>query len=148
MVTQTCAGLIRRRIAAIAFMTVIASAAALILFLISPSMDDASKQSPRKIQVTLGETVRDFMLLNGLSGEVGRADAPDADNYGIALDVIADTGPIIFGDHWIGRGAAPRSDPLRLVVTPRKPPPAICMTTSLLVFTHLLGHPNIFQAYS
>ena len=64
-------------------------------------MDDPSKSPPREIEISLGETVRDFMQANHLPAENGRPDVPDVNNYGVALDVIADTGPIIFGDHWI-----------------------------------------------
>jgi len=64
-------------------------------------MDDPSTLPPRKMQIALGETVRDFMQVNGLPAEDGRVDTPDHNHYAVALDVIADTGPIIFGDHWI-----------------------------------------------
>ena len=70
-------------------------------FFRSASMDDPSKYPPRPMQISLGQTVRDFMQVNGLSAERGRVDTPDRNNYGVALDVISDTGPIVFGDHWI-----------------------------------------------
>lgn len=70
-------------------------------FLRAPAMDDPSKHPPREIQISLGQTVRDFIQTNGLPIETGHVSTPDRDNYGVAVDVIADTSPIIFGDHWI-----------------------------------------------
>ena len=67
----------------------------------SPAMDDPSKLPPRKLQIALGQTVRDFMQTNGLLAQSGRSAMPDVNSYAVALDVIADTSPIIFGDHWI-----------------------------------------------
>lgn len=67
----------------------------------APAMDDPSKLPPRKLQIALGQTVRDFMQTNGLPAQSGRSAMPDVNNYAVALDVIADTSPIIFGDHWI-----------------------------------------------
>ncbi len=67
----------------------------------SAPMDDPSKLPPRKMQIALGQTLRDFMQVNGLPAENGRVDTPDHNHYAVALDVIADTGPVIFGDHWI-----------------------------------------------
>ena len=64
-------------------------------------MDDPSTSPPRQMQIALGQTVRDFMQANHLPAENGRVDTPDRNNYAVALDVIADTGPIVFGDHWI-----------------------------------------------
>ena len=64
-------------------------------------MEDPSKSSPREMVISLGETVRDFMQSNDLSAEKGRVDVPDTNHYAVAVDVIADTGPIVFGDHWI-----------------------------------------------
>ena len=64
-------------------------------------MDDPSKLPPRTLQISFGQTVREFMQVNGLVAENGRTSTPDHNNYGVAVDVIADTSPIIFGDHWI-----------------------------------------------
>lgn len=67
----------------------------------SAAMDDPSLHPPRQLQIALGQTVREFIQVNRLPIKDGHVDAPDRNNYGVALDVIADTGPIIFGDHWI-----------------------------------------------
>ena len=95
--------MVRRCIVAIA--TAIALAiplAATAFHFLSPSpMDDPSKYPPRQIQISPGQTVRDFMQVNQLLAEAGRVDTPDRNHYAIALDVIADTDPIVFGDHWI-----------------------------------------------
>lgn len=62
---------------------------------------DPSHFAPRKISISLGQTVRDFIQTNNLTIEKGRTETSDTNNYAIAVDVIADTSPIIFGDHWI-----------------------------------------------
>lgn len=64
-------------------------------------MDDPSQHAPRRLQISLGEAVRDYMQVNHLVAQVGHSDIPDKNNYAVAVDVIADTGPIVFGDHWI-----------------------------------------------
>lgn len=91
--------MVRRSLVAIALVAPLAAAA--FHFLRPASMDDPSKLPPRQIHISPGQTVRDFMQANHLPAEAGRVDTPDRDNYAIALDVIADTGPIVFGDHWI-----------------------------------------------
>ena len=65
------------------------------------AMDDPSKHPPRRLQISLGETVRDFMQVNHLPAEVGHTDTPDKNRYSVAVDVIADTGPVVFWDNWI-----------------------------------------------
>ena len=60
-------------------------------------MDDPSQHAPRRLQISLGEAVRDFMQVNHLVAQVGHSDIPDKNNYAVAVDVIADTGPIISG---------------------------------------------------
>ena len=89
----------RQRFVALALVATLA--VTVLYFFRSPAMDDPSKLPPRKMQIALGQTVRDFMQTNGLPAESGRTDAPDVNNYSVAVDVISDTSPIIFGDHWI-----------------------------------------------
>lgn len=86
---------------ALALPLVLTGAATAFPSLRSAPMDDPSTHPPRKMQIALGQTVRDFMQANGLPAENGRVDTPDRNDYAVALDVIADTGPIVFGDHWI-----------------------------------------------
>jgi hypothetical protein len=90
---------VRRGIVAIALVAAVTGTA--FYSLRAAPMDDPSKSPPRQLQISLGQTVRDFMQINHLLAESGHVDTPDKNNYGVALDVIADTDPIVFGDHWI-----------------------------------------------
>ncbi len=91
--------MVRRGLVVIALVAPLAATA--IHFYRSAPMDDPSKLPPRQIQISPGQTVRHFMQVNHLPAAAGRVDTPDRNNYALALDVIADTDPIIFGDHWI-----------------------------------------------
>ena len=91
--------MVRRRFLAIALLGPW-PAVAFQLFRPDP-MDDPSKLPPRQIHISPGQTVRDFMQINHLPAEAGRVDIPDRNHYAVAVDVIADTGPVVFGDHWI-----------------------------------------------
>ena len=90
----------KHRIATVAALLV-ASASASLSCKRAPTMDDPSKSPAREMVISLGETVRDFMQANDLPAEKGRVDVPDTNHYAVAVDVIADTSPIVFGDHWI-----------------------------------------------
>lgn len=64
-------------------------------------MEDPSNSPPRPTKISLGQTVRDFLRANEIPAEVGRKNTPDKNHYAVAVDVVGDTDPIIFGDHWI-----------------------------------------------
>lgn len=73
----------------------------IVVFIRIHTMDNPSHSPPRPIKISLGQTVRDFLRANEIPAEAGRKNTPDKNHYAVAVDVVADTDPIIFGDHWI-----------------------------------------------